>query len=154
MHGRYNKRATLNDADLKMWIANFMPSPSSPTPNTLTPKLAVVASVSLISLIFLCLGWELWWAPLRPGGSLLVLKAVLLLLPLRGVLKSRRYTLQWTSLFLLFYLFEGSARSMSDQGLSQQLAMAEFLITTICFTSIVAYLRITRPAKIVKEPQS
>jgi uncharacterized membrane protein len=132
-------------------FVHFMSSHYSFITDTLPTKLTLVASISLISLIFLCLGWELWWAPLRAGGSLLVLKAALLLFPLRGVLKSRRYTLQWTSLFLLFYLFEGSARSLSDQGLSQQLAMVELLITTICFASIVTYLRITRPAKVAKD---
>ena len=40
---------------------------------------------SLISLILLALAWELWLAPLRPGGSFLVLKAVVLLLPLLGM---------------------------------------------------------------------
>jgi uncharacterized membrane protein len=109
--------------------------------------LPTIASGSLISLIILCLGWELWWAPLRPGGSMLVLKAVLLLLPLRGVLKVRRYTLQWTSLLLLFYLLEGATRGTSDQGLSQYLAQAELVLTLICFTTIVTYLRMTRPPK-------
>ena len=78
---------------------------------------------------------------------MLVLKAVLLLIPLPGILKGRRYTYQWTSLFLLLYLFEGSARSMSDQGLSQMLAIAELALTVICFTAIVSYLRLTRPSK-------
>ena len=53
------------------------------------------ASVSLIALIFLCLTWELWLAPLRPGGSWLVLKLLPLLAALMGVLRGRRYTLQW-----------------------------------------------------------
>ena len=34
---------------------------------------------SLVALILLTLAWELWLAPLRPGGSLLALKAVVLL---------------------------------------------------------------------------
>ena len=38
-----------------------------------------LASASLIALIFLCLAWELWLAPIRPGGSLLVLKTLPLL---------------------------------------------------------------------------
>ena len=29
------------------------------------------AAASLVALIFLCLAWELWLAPIRPGGSLL-----------------------------------------------------------------------------------
>lgn len=125
------------------------PSPHS----SFVAKLPVISSVSLIMLIFLCLGWELWWAPLRPGGSLLVLKSALLLLPLPGIVKNRRYTQQWTSLFLLFYVFEGASRSMSDQGLSQQLAIAELVLTLICFVSLISYLRLTRPPKQPQLPQ-
>ncbi len=39
------------------------------------------ARMALIALIVLCFAWEGWLAPLRPGGSLLVLKVVPLLLP-------------------------------------------------------------------------
>ena len=56
--------------------------------------LQLTASTSLIALIFLCVAWELWLAPLRPGGSWLVLKALPLLAPLMGILKGRRYTYQ------------------------------------------------------------
>ena len=83
------------------------------------------ASASLIALIFLCLGWELWWAPLKPGGSWLGLKAVLLLAPLFGILRGKRYTYKWVSLFVQLYLLEGLTRATSDSGLSQQLAIGE-----------------------------
>jgi uncharacterized membrane protein len=39
------------------------------------------SALSLVALILLRLGWELWLAPLRPGGSLLALKALPLALP-------------------------------------------------------------------------
>ena len=47
------------------------------TPTARASNLA--ASASLTLLIFFCLAWELRLAPLRPGGSMLALKA----LPLR-----------------------------------------------------------------------
>jgi uncharacterized membrane protein len=72
------------------------------------------AAFFLISLIVLCLGWELWWAPLVPGGSLLALKAVPLLFPLRGVLRGSLYTMQWAAMLSLLYLMEGSVRAWSD----------------------------------------
>ena len=65
------------------------------------------AIVSLIALIFLCLLWEAWLAPLRPGGSLLMLKALPLLIPLFGILRGKVYTYQWTALLVLAYLTEG-----------------------------------------------
>ena len=35
--------------------------------------------LSLLALIALCLAWEIWLAPLRPGGSWMLLKALPLL---------------------------------------------------------------------------
>jgi uncharacterized membrane protein len=49
-----------------------------------------IAALSLIALIALCIAWEIWLAPLRPGGSWLALKAVPLLFALRGILKGKR----------------------------------------------------------------
>ena len=113
------------------------------TPN----RLQWLASASLIALIFLCVAWELWLAPLKPGGSWLVLKGVFLLAPLFGILKGRRYTYQWASLFVLFYLMEGLVRATSDHGLSQVLGMVETVLSAVLFTCVVAYARITRPSK-------
>jgi uncharacterized membrane protein len=110
-------------------------------------RLQVIASASLIALIFLCLSWELWLAPLKPGGSWLALKAVLLLAPLFGILRGKRYTYQWTSLFVLLYLMEGLVRATSDKGLSQALAIGETVLSLILFAAVVAYARITRPSK-------
>ena len=103
-----------------------------------------IASASLIALIFLCLGWELWWAPLRPGGSWLVLKAVLLLAPLFGILRGKRYTYKWVSLFVQFYLLEGLVRATSEQGLAQWLAIGETILAGILFVSVILFIRATR----------
>ena len=65
------------------------------------------AVASLLALILLTLAWELWLAPLRPGGSWLVLKAAILLLPLMGVLKEKVYTYQWSSMFILAFFEVG-----------------------------------------------
>ena len=65
-----------------------------------------VSSSSLIGLIFLCLAWELWLSPLRPGGSMLALKALPLLIPLFGILRGKRYTHQWASMLILLYFAE------------------------------------------------
>ena len=46
----------------------------------------LAACAAWIGLILLGLAWELYLAPLRPGGSWLVLKVVPLLLPLMGLL--------------------------------------------------------------------
>lgn len=110
-------------------------------------RLALAASSTLIALIFLCLAWELWLAPLHAGGSWLALKAVLLLAPLFGILKERRYTYQWSSLFILFYVMEGSVRVSTEKGLAQGLAAGETLLALAFFGCVVAYARITRSTK-------
>lgn len=99
---------------------------------------------SLAALVVLCLGWELWWAPLRPGGSWLAFKAAPLMLPLSGLLAGRRYTFQWSSMFILLYLMEGVVRAMSDGGLSRWLGGAEALLATTYFFAVIAYARLTR----------
>ncbi|HSI29019.1 MAG TPA: DUF2069 domain-containing protein, partial [Methylophilus sp.] len=60
----------------------------------------LAASLSLLCLILLCLGWEIFWAPLRSGGSLLFLKTLPLLAPLFGILRGKRYTYQWSGMLI------------------------------------------------------
>ncbi len=102
------------------------------------------AAASLVALIFLCLAWELWLAPIRPGGSLLALKALPLLIPLFGVLRGKRYTFQWSSMFILLYFTEGVVRGWGDAGLSRQLGLAEVALSLVFFSAVVAYSRLTR----------
>ena len=107
--------------------------------------LYLVACLSLLALLFLCLAWELWLAPLRPGGSWMALKAFPLLLPLLGVLNGRRYTYQWASMLILAYLAEGVVRAASDSGMAAALALAEALLALGFFGSTVFYVRLSRP---------
>jgi uncharacterized membrane protein len=109
-----------------------------------TSLLRGAASGALVALILLCLSWELWLAPLRPGGSYLALKAAPLALPLYGILFGRRYTYQWTSMFILAYFTEGVVRAWSERGASQLLAGAEAALSVLFFVSVVAYSRLTR----------
>lgn len=109
-----------------------------------TSVLRAAASVSLVCLILLCLVWELWLAPLRPGGSYLALKAAPLAIPLLGILLGWRYTYQWSSMFVLAYFTEGVVRAWGDQGLSQKLALAEIFLSVAFFVAAVAYARLTR----------
>jgi uncharacterized membrane protein len=109
-----------------------------------------LASISLIGLLFLCLAWELWLAPLRPGGSMLALKALPLLLPLFGILRGSRYTHQWTSLLALAYVIEGSVRAYSDQGAGQLLAIAETMLAILLFAGCLGHARATAPSRLLK----
>ncbi|TRZ96809.1 MAG: DUF2069 domain-containing protein [Rhodocyclaceae bacterium] len=109
-----------------------------------------LASISLVALLILCLAWELWLAPLRPGGSMLALKSLPLLLPLFGILRGKRYTHQWTSMLALAYVAEGLTRAVSDHGTSQTLAMAETVLAALLFAACLGHTRIAAPSRAIK----
>lgn len=108
----------------------------------------LAAAASLIALIALCLAWELWIAPLRPGGSWLVLKVLPLLVPLFGILRQRRYTHQWASLLIQLYLLEGLTRAASDNGAMQWLAAIEVALALVFFVAVVTFARQTAPSRL------
>ncbi|AZN37693.1 DUF2069 domain-containing protein [Iodobacter ciconiae] len=101
---------------------------------------------SLVALIALCTAWELWLAPVKDGGSWLALKAVLLLPMLMGILKGRRYTYQWGSMYILIWFVEGVMRAWADHGLSQILAGAEVFLASLCFFGFATFSWLTRPS--------
>ncbi len=120
------------------------PQPSPTRGEGVLSPLRIGAGSSLIALIFLCLAWETIFAPLKPGGSLLMLKAVPLLLPLFGILKGKRYTYQWASMFILLYFTEGVVRAWADTGLSAKLALVEVALTLLFFICAIYYAKLTR----------
>jgi uncharacterized membrane protein len=100
-----------------------------------------IASASLIGLILLGLAWELWLAPLRPGGSWLVLKVLPLLLPLRGILHGRIYTYRWASLLVWLYVLEGLVRLLTDAPPAAWLAGLELALALVFFGAVALYIR-------------
>jgi uncharacterized membrane protein len=106
----------------------------------------IAASALLVALIALGLAWELWLAPLKPGGSWLVLKVLPLLAPLFGVLRGKRYTYQWSTLLIWLYVAEGATRAYTDTGWSARLAIVEAVLALGYFAAAVAWLKATRRA--------
>ena len=100
-----------------------------------------VAVASLLALIALCLAWELFLAPLRPGGSWLALKALPLCIPLAGFLKNRMYTYRWVSLMVWLYFTEGVVRAWSDRPPSNWLALLEVALCLVLFTACTVHIR-------------
>ncbi|MBW0450443.1 DUF2069 domain-containing protein [Paraburkholderia phenoliruptrix] len=98
------------------------------------------ASASLVALIVVSIAWEAWLAPLRPGGTALVIKAVPLLLALPGVWRQRLYTLQWASMLILLYFTEGVVRGWSDRGLSAGLGWLEAALAVVFFVCALVYV--------------
>jgi uncharacterized membrane protein len=101
-----------------------------------------LAVASLLALIVLGLAWELWLAPLRPGGSLWAVKVLPLCLPLAGLLKRRMYTYRWTSLLVWFYFLEGVVRATSERGPAVPLAVLEVLLSLLLFAACALHVRI------------
>jgi uncharacterized membrane protein len=109
---------------------------------------------SLLTLIVWLVLWEMVVAPLHSGGSMLALKALPLLIPLRGVLKRDVYTLQWSSMVILLYFTEGVVRAYSDVlPVSKLMAWGETVLVLIYFLCAILYLRPYKKAakKMAKE---
>jgi len=113
-----------------------MPNPSYVT-NT-----RLLAVGSLLGLIVLGLVWEIFLAPIRPGGSWLALKVLPLCLPVAGLLKNRMYTYRWVSLLVWLYFTEGAVRAYSDKAPSNYLAMLELLLCLLLFVACALHVRL------------
>jgi uncharacterized membrane protein len=101
-----------------------------------------LATGSLIGLIVLGLAWEMWLAPIRPGGSLLALKVLPLVIPLAGILKNRMYTYRWLSLMIWLYFIEGSVRAWSDKPPGNWLGLIEVVLCLLVFTACALHVRV------------
>ncbi|WP_233235172.1 DUF2069 domain-containing protein [Bordetella sp. LUAb4] len=100
-----------------------------------------VATVALVALLVLCVLWETVLAPLRPGGSWMLLKALPLALPLGGIVRGDLYTYQWASMLSLLYIMEGAVRVMSDLApVSAALAGLELALALVFFVSAIMYV--------------
>ena len=100
------------------------------------------AAASLFGLIVLGVLWEMVLAPIRPGGSLLALKVLPLILPLAGVLKNRMYTYRWLSLLVWLYFTEGVVRAWSDKPPSNYLAMIEVFLCLVLFAACTLHVKV------------
>ena len=101
-----------------------------------------VAVASLVGLIVLGVVWELWLAPIRPGGSWLVLKVLPLCVPLAGLLKRRMYTYRWVSLLVWLYFTEGVVRAWSEQPPGRYLALVEVVLCLALFVACALHVRL------------
>ncbi len=119
-----------------MNISSVERTAPSPRPVGLSRLLAVV---SLLGLIVLGLGWELFWAP--TGSGTLALKVLPLTIPLAGLLKNRMYTYRWVSLLVWIYFAEGVVRACGDKGLSAWLAGLEVVLCLVLFSACALHVR-------------
>jgi len=111
-----------------------------PPPLVTTTRFLAVGS--LLGLIVLGLAWELFLAPIRPGGSWLALKVLPLCIPLAGLLKNRMYTYRWVSLLVWVYFTEGAVRAYSDKVPGNYLAMMEVVLCLTLFVACALHVRL------------
>jgi uncharacterized membrane protein len=99
-----------------------------------------VAVAAWLALIALSLLWEIWIAPLRPGGSWLAVKALPLAFALRGLLRADAYTMQWALLLSLLYVLECAVRVFEPAPVGL-LAALELALALLFFGAAIVYLR-------------
>lgn len=99
------------------------------------------AVTAVAALVLLQLLWELWLAPLRPGGSWLALKAMPLALLWPALARGSRKAAQGMLLLLLPYLAEGVVRGVTESGRHAFLAWAAAALSVAAFTALLLLFR-------------
>jgi uncharacterized membrane protein len=100
----------------------------------------LLAAFAFVDLFILCISWEWFISPLRPGGSWLILKAIPLLFAIPGIWQGKVYTMQWASMLILLYMTEGLVRIL-ETGANFWLAALETVLSTIAFVCLLMYLK-------------
>ena len=73
-------------------------------------------------------------------SSWMVIKAVILVLPLRQLIKKNLYTLEWINFIIILFFIEGVVRAWSETIPSQLFAITEVILTVVFFfTSILIF---------------
>jgi uncharacterized membrane protein len=134
-------------------LHRFLPAVTAPAIPSSVSATRWLAVGSLVGLIVLGLAWELWLAPLRPGGSWLALKVLPLVIPLAGLMKNRMYTYRWVSLLVWLYFTEGVVRAWSDlDGTGRVLARGEVVLCLALFAACAWHVRLRlRHARAARE---
>lgn len=100
-------------------------------------RLAIGAWFALAAL---CVLWELWLAPLRPGGSWLVLKVLPLLVLARALARGNVAAFQWALPIVLLYAAEATVRAFEPAPYST-FAWIELALAAAFFAAAIVYLR-------------
>jgi len=117
-----------------------LPSSRWPTASG-AARLSVAGVIALILLLVL---WELVLAPLRPGGSWLVLKVLPLVAQLPGVARGNGRARTWLALVLPWYAAEGITRAFSEHGRHAIVAAGAAFIAAATFAALYAWYRADR----------
>ena len=101
----------------------------------------LIASISLIALVLFMTAREAFIAPLHPGGSWLVLKALPIAIAVFGVLKRRLYTFQWAALLVWLYIAFSLVGAVTDATQTAREASAiETVLGLLFFVAAAMYV--------------
>jgi uncharacterized membrane protein len=101
-----------------------------------------VATVAALALLLLL--WELWIAPLRPGGSWLVVKVIPLAILWPALARGGKRAAQWLALLLPFYFAEAVVRAWSESGRHAAVAGVAVALAVVAFVALLASFRAAR----------
>ena len=95
--------------------------------------------------LILLTAWFGWLYPSAktPVALVLVLLVAPLLLPLRGLLHARRYTIAWSCFLALLYFIHGVLEAWHASP-ARPLGQLEVLLTSIWFLGAIGYVRATK----------
>ncbi len=105
---------------------------------------ASLAALMAVSLAFVFIAVVTAGRPvpgLPPGIALAVVKLIALGLVMRRVRNANVYSMQWSSMFILLFIAEGTVRASSDPYPAAPLGLAEAVVAAIYFVAVLAYLR-------------
>ncbi len=100
----------------------------------------LIATAAFVDLFILCVSWEWFISPVRPGGSWLILKGIPLLFAIPGLWKGKVYTMQWASMLILLYITEGLVRIL-ETGANFWMAALETTLGSIAFVCLLIFLK-------------
>ncbi len=105
------------------------------------PRVARAAILATLAAFGWLLLWETVLAPLHPGGSWLVVKALPFALLLPGVMRGARRSRQWATLLLPWYVAEALTRAWSESGRHAYVAGIAAVLLLLALALHLAWFR-------------
>ena len=100
-----------------------------------------IAVATVAALILLDVLWEIWLAPLKPGGSWLAIKALPLAIAWPALARGARKARQWLTLLLPLYVAEAIVRAVSERGRHAIVASVAAVLIVVAFAALLASFR-------------
>ncbi|MBS0319561.1 MAG: DUF2069 domain-containing protein [Proteobacteria bacterium] len=113
-------------------------------PAAAPPPVARAALLATLAVVVWLVLWETVLAPMRPGLSWTVLKAVPLALTLPGLMRASRRARQWATLLLPWYAAEALTRAWSESGRHALVAAVACVLIAAAFVLQLAWFRAER----------